>query len=179
MRAEALHANLGDDPPRWRVQTTVFAPTLPDGFDVSRLDGMLVGVQDERGRCLGLGVLEHVDDTVKVATPVWRRNAGPPTRVDQSRSGDIHDKQGALTGIDLRRVILRPLGSLSRSESRNKSQEPRRGVLDYWLSDLGSVGCHYGEASIEIPDCHDSPFWLDGILDIADRKPARLPIECK
>jgi len=68
MRAEALHANLGDDPPRWRVQTTVFAPTLPDGFDVSRLDGMLVGVQDELGRCLGLGVLEHVDEAVKVAT---------------------------------------------------------------------------------------------------------------
>lgn len=68
MRADALRNNLGDDPPRWRVQTTVFAPTLPDGFDVSRLDGMLVGVQDERGRCLGLGVLEHVDGTVKVAT---------------------------------------------------------------------------------------------------------------
>ncbi|MEN8239636.1 MAG: Clp1/GlmU family protein [Actinomycetota bacterium] len=67
-RAKALHADLGDDPPRWRVQTTVFAPTLPDGFDVSRLNGMLVGVQDERGRCLGLGVLEHVDGTVKVAT---------------------------------------------------------------------------------------------------------------
>ncbi|MEN8040949.1 MAG: Clp1/GlmU family protein [Actinomycetota bacterium] len=67
-RAEALHKDLGDDPPRWRVQTTVFAPTLPVGFDVSRLDGMLVGVQDERGRCLGLGVLEHVDGTVKVAT---------------------------------------------------------------------------------------------------------------
>lgn len=68
MRAEALRRNIGDDPPRWRVQTTVFAPTLPDGFDVSRLDGMLVGVQDERGRCLGLGVLQHVDSTVKVAT---------------------------------------------------------------------------------------------------------------
>ena len=68
LRADALRANLGEDPPRWRVQTTVFAPTLPDGFDVSRLDGMLVGVQDERGRCLGLGVLEHVDGTVKVAT---------------------------------------------------------------------------------------------------------------
>jgi polynucleotide 5'-kinase involved in rRNA processing len=67
-RAAALHRDLGDDPPRWRVQTTVFAPTLPDGFDVSRLDGMLVGVQDERGRCLGLGVLEHEDGTVKVAT---------------------------------------------------------------------------------------------------------------
>ncbi len=68
MRADALHRNIGDDPPRWRVQTTVFAPTLPDGFDISRLDGMLVGVQDERGRCLGLGVLEHADGTVKVAT---------------------------------------------------------------------------------------------------------------
>lgn len=68
IRADALRRNLGDDPQRWRVQTTVFAPTLPDGFDVSRLDGMLVGVQDERGRCLGLGVLEHDDGTVKVAT---------------------------------------------------------------------------------------------------------------
>ena len=46
----------------------MFAPTLPDGFDVSRLDGMLVGVQDEQGRCRGLGVLEHTDGTVRVAT---------------------------------------------------------------------------------------------------------------
>ena len=67
-RADALRRDLGGKPPRWRVQTTVFAPTLPEGFDVSRLDGVLVGVQDERGRCLGLGVLEHVDGTVKVAT---------------------------------------------------------------------------------------------------------------
>ncbi len=67
-RAEALRRNLGEDPPRWRVQTSVFAPTLPEGFDVSRLDGMLVGVQDERGRCLGLGVLEHAEGSVKVAT---------------------------------------------------------------------------------------------------------------
>lgn len=36
--------------------------------DAESLDGMLVGVQDERGRCLGLGVLEHADGTVKVAT---------------------------------------------------------------------------------------------------------------
>jgi polynucleotide 5'-kinase involved in rRNA processing len=66
--AAAFHRDLGDDPPRWRVQTTVFAPTLPTGFDVARLDGMLVGVQDEHGRCLGLGVLEHADDAVRVAT---------------------------------------------------------------------------------------------------------------
>lgn len=67
-RASAFHRDLGDNPPRWRVQTTVFAPTLPAGFDVSRLDAMLVGVQDELGGCLGLGVLEHKDGVVKVAT---------------------------------------------------------------------------------------------------------------
>jgi polynucleotide 5'-kinase involved in rRNA processing len=66
--AAAFHKDLGSDPPRWRVQTTVFAPTLPAGFDVARLDGMLVGVQDEHGRCLGLGVLEHSDEAVRVAT---------------------------------------------------------------------------------------------------------------
>jgi polynucleotide 5'-kinase involved in rRNA processing len=67
-RAAAFRNDLGGSPPRWRVQTTVFAPTLPAGFDVSRLDGMLVGVQDEHGHCLGLGVLEHADGVVKVAT---------------------------------------------------------------------------------------------------------------
>lgn len=53
---------------RWRVQTTVFAPTLPEGFDLSRLQGMLVGVQDDRGHCLGLGGLEHADGVIRVAT---------------------------------------------------------------------------------------------------------------
>ncbi len=67
-RAAAFRKDLGDDPARWRVQTTVFAPTLPDGFDVSRLDSMLVGVQDDHGACLGLGVLEHSDGVIKVAT---------------------------------------------------------------------------------------------------------------
>ncbi|MCZ7532004.1 MAG: Clp1/GlmU family protein [Acidimicrobiia bacterium] len=68
MRASSFHRELGDDPQRWRIQTTVFAPTLPAGFDVERLDGMLVGVQDEHGGCLGLGVLEQSQGTVKVAT---------------------------------------------------------------------------------------------------------------
>lgn len=67
-RAAAFRRDLGEDPPMWRVQTTVFAPTLPVGFDLSRLDGMLVGVQDEHGHCLGLGVLEHNEGTVRVAT---------------------------------------------------------------------------------------------------------------
>ena len=61
---EALAAPL----PRWRVQTTVFAPTLPEEFDLDRLDGMLVGVQDDQGRCLGLGVVESTGGVLRVAT---------------------------------------------------------------------------------------------------------------
>lgn len=68
LRAEAFAAAFAPPLQRWRVQTTVFAPTLPEGFDVSRLDGMLVGVQDDRGRCLGLGALEHYEGTVRVVT---------------------------------------------------------------------------------------------------------------
>jgi polynucleotide 5'-kinase involved in rRNA processing len=67
-RIEAFAGALAPPLQRWRVQTTVFAPTLPEGFDLSRLHGMLVGVQDDKGRCLGLGALEHADGVVRVAT---------------------------------------------------------------------------------------------------------------
>lgn len=67
-RAKAFAASLSPPLQRWRVQTTVFAPTLPEGFDPARLDGMLVGVLDDEGRCLGLGALEHEDGVLRVAT---------------------------------------------------------------------------------------------------------------
>jgi polynucleotide 5'-hydroxyl-kinase GRC3/NOL9 len=67
-RVEAFRRALEPPLPRWRVQPTVFAPTLPDGFDLSRLSGMLVGVQDGEGSCLGLGALEHDGGAVRVAT---------------------------------------------------------------------------------------------------------------
>lgn len=53
---------------RWRVRPTVFAPTLPPGLDLVRLDGVLVGVQDGEGNCIGLGRLEYEDGTLKVVT---------------------------------------------------------------------------------------------------------------
>jgi polynucleotide 5'-hydroxyl-kinase GRC3/NOL9 len=53
---------------RWRVRETVFAPTLPAGLDLAKLHGVLVGLQDGQGQCLGLGVLEYSHDTLKVVT---------------------------------------------------------------------------------------------------------------
>jgi len=71
-RAEARRASfareLDGDLQRWRVGHDVFAPTLPEAFDESRLDGMLVGVQDKLGRCLGLGALQWDGESVYVAT---------------------------------------------------------------------------------------------------------------
>lgn len=54
----------------WKVRATVFAPTLPTGLDLERLDSMLVGIHDGAGRCLGLGVLEHREDGLRVHTNV-------------------------------------------------------------------------------------------------------------
>jgi len=53
---------------RWRVRPTVFAPTLPTGLDLARLDRVLVGLMDGSGRCLGLGALEHDDGILRVLT---------------------------------------------------------------------------------------------------------------
>ncbi len=69
-RAARFAAALGPPLERWRVRPTVFAPTLPSGLDLSRLHGMLVGVQDGEGRCLGLGVLEHREGVLRVVTNV-------------------------------------------------------------------------------------------------------------
>jgi polynucleotide 5'-kinase involved in rRNA processing len=43
---------------RWRVKTTVFMPTLPPEVDPARLDGLMVGLDDGKGTCMGIGVLE-------------------------------------------------------------------------------------------------------------------------
>ncbi|MDH5372232.1 MAG: Clp1/GlmU family protein [Acidimicrobiia bacterium] len=53
---------------KWRVRPTVFAPTISAGLDFARLDGMLVGIQDGEGRCLGLGALEYDEGVLRVIT---------------------------------------------------------------------------------------------------------------
>lgn len=67
-RARAFAAAFAGPLQRWRVRNTVFAPTLPEGLDLSRLHGVLVGLQDGAGACLGLGVLEHGDGVLRVVT---------------------------------------------------------------------------------------------------------------
>lgn len=68
VRARQLQTELGEPLDAWRIRPTVFAPTLPTGLDLDRLAGMVVGVQDGDGACLGLGVLAHDEDVLRVLT---------------------------------------------------------------------------------------------------------------
>lgn len=69
-REQRLASFLGPEVYRWRVKPTVFLPTLPPMFEHSELDGLLVGVDDGEGNCLGLGILEYRDDALRLLTPV-------------------------------------------------------------------------------------------------------------
>ncbi|OFW67618.1 MAG: hypothetical protein A2Z12_01255 [Actinobacteria bacterium RBG_16_68_21] len=98
-RAKAFSAAFEGPLQTWRVRSTVFAPTLPAGLDLSRLVGVLVGVQDGSGRCLGLGALTHEDDTLKVVT-----NTG-----DGMRGLRLGSVRIDLETFDVTRVRLREL----------------------------------------------------------------------
>jgi polynucleotide 5'-hydroxyl-kinase GRC3/NOL9 len=69
-REARLAAFLGPQVFRWKVRATVFMPSLPPIFELSELDGLLVGVDDGHGDCLGLGILEHREDALRLLTPV-------------------------------------------------------------------------------------------------------------
>jgi polynucleotide 5'-kinase involved in rRNA processing len=69
-REARLAAFLGGQVYRWRVKPTVFMPSLPPIFALEELDGLLVGVDNGQGDCLGLGILEYREDALRLLTPV-------------------------------------------------------------------------------------------------------------
>jgi polynucleotide 5'-kinase involved in rRNA processing len=75
-RAQAFANALRPPLERWKVRPTVFAPTLPVGLNLGRLDRVLVGVQDAAGGCLGLGILQVEDETLRVMTNVGEGMTG-------------------------------------------------------------------------------------------------------
>jgi polynucleotide 5'-hydroxyl-kinase GRC3/NOL9 len=99
-REARLAAFLGPQVYRWRVKPTVFMPTLPPIFDLAELDGLLVGIDDGRGDCLGLGILEYREDALRLLTPVSEG-------VRALRLGSVRVAQdGKITErVDLRSVL--------------------------------------------------------------------------
>jgi polynucleotide 5'-kinase involved in rRNA processing len=98
-RTKAFAAAFAEPLHRWRVRNTVFAPTVPAGLDLVRLHGVLVGLQDGTGTCLGLGALEHDDGVLRVVT-----NAG-----DGMRGLRLGSLRIDLDTFDVERVRLREL----------------------------------------------------------------------
>src|SRR5688572_14834169 len=52
----------GESASRWRVKPTVFLPTVPPEFDLGLLEGLVVGMEDGKGTCVGIGLLEYDGD---------------------------------------------------------------------------------------------------------------------
>ena len=98
-RAKRLAAAFAEPLQRWRVRETVFAPTLPAGLDQAKLHGVLVGLQDGEGLCLGLGVLDHSDNALRVVT-----NSG-----DDMRGLRLGSVTMDLATFELQRFNLREL----------------------------------------------------------------------
>ncbi len=52
------------------MKPTVFIPTLPPEFDLIRLDGLVVGMEDGKGNCMGLGILEYREGGLRMISTV-------------------------------------------------------------------------------------------------------------
>jgi polynucleotide 5'-hydroxyl-kinase GRC3/NOL9 len=98
-RTAAFQEAFAEPLQRWRVRSTVFAPTLPAGLDLGRLDNVVVGLQDGTGWCLGLGVLEYDGEALRVLT-----NAGAGMRGLRLGSMAID-----LATMEIHRIRLRDL----------------------------------------------------------------------
>lgn len=103
MRIDAFAKALQPPLTRWKVRPTVFAPTLPVGLNLDRLDRVLVGVQDATGGCLGLGVLQVEDETLRVMTNVGEGMTGlrlGSMRIDpESFEGTVINLRELMFGI--------------------------------------------------------------------------------
>ncbi|MGH8914205.1 MAG: Clp1/GlmU family protein [Acidimicrobiia bacterium] len=100
-RTESFARALSPPLQRWKVRPTVFAPTLPMGLNLGRLDDVLVGVQDEGGGCLGLGILSNEEDGLRVMT-----NTGEGMKGLRLGSMRLHPETLESSVISLREVMF-------------------------------------------------------------------------
>lgn len=101
-REEQFAAYFATGTSRWKVKPTVFMPTLPPDFDLALLDGLVVGMEDGKGACVGIGVLEHDtgEDILRMVSPVTEGVRG-------LRLGSVRiDVSGRARGpVDLRHLF--------------------------------------------------------------------------
>jgi polynucleotide 5'-kinase involved in rRNA processing len=96
-REEQFAAYFAHGTSRWRVKPTVFMPTLPPEFDLSRLDGLVVGMEDGEGSCPGIGVLEYdaAEGILRMVSPITEGVRG--LRLGSSRIDTEGRSKGPVT----------------------------------------------------------------------------------
>jgi polynucleotide 5'-kinase involved in rRNA processing len=101
-REEQFAAYFATGSSRWRVKPTVFMPTLPPEFDLALLDSLVVGMEDGKGTCVGIGVLDYDadEDILRMVSPVTEGVRG-------LRLGSVRiDTTGRSRGpVDLRQLF--------------------------------------------------------------------------
>jgi polynucleotide 5'-kinase involved in rRNA processing len=101
-REEQFAAYFASGASRWKVKPTVFMPTLPPGFDLALLDGLVVGMESGDGACVGIAVLEYdaAGDTLRMISPVSEGVRG-------LRLGSIRIEPSGRSGgpVDLRQLF--------------------------------------------------------------------------
>jgi polynucleotide 5'-hydroxyl-kinase GRC3/NOL9 len=69
-RREKLKAAFQPPVHRWKVRPSVFIPQIPPDVDLALLDGMIVGMEDGKGTCMGLGILEYREGALRMISTV-------------------------------------------------------------------------------------------------------------
>ena len=90
------------EPPlnHWKVKTSVFVPAVPPELDPASLDRVLVGLEDGKGSCIGLGILEHREDGLRMMS-----TEGEGAKALRLGSVRVTEDFGT-TGVDLRDIFI-------------------------------------------------------------------------
>ena len=90
------------EPPlnHWKVKTSVFVPQIPPELDPAALDRILVGLEDGKGNCIGLGILEYREDGLRMMS-----TEGEGAKALRLGSVRVTEDFGT-TGVDLRDIFI-------------------------------------------------------------------------
>jgi len=99
-RQEGLHRFFEPPLNHWKVKPSVFVPSIPPELDLSSLDRILVGLEDGKGNCIGLGILEYREDGLRMMS-----TEGEGAKALKLGSVRVTEDYGT-TGVDLRDIFI-------------------------------------------------------------------------
>src|SRR5438552_3262602 len=90
------------EPPlnHWKVKTSVLVPSIPPELDPASLDRLLVGLEDGKGNCIGLGILELREDGLHMMS-----TEGEGAKALRLGSVRVTEDYGT-TSVDLRDIFI-------------------------------------------------------------------------